>query len=131
MSNIINALSFETYIFIIILLFFGSIFGIYDMRKKKPGHPMIWVLPCSMFLCLSLILYRCSLELTSNQIFQEITHIVTIISVVCFFISFIITFAIAHKNNYTDKEKLKRLLPLLICCIVIMLICFVPLLFRR
>lgn len=130
MSIIINSLSFETYIFIVILLFLGSIFGIYDMRKKKPGHPMTWVLPFSIFLCASLILYRCSLELTNNQIFQEITHIVTIISIICFFISFIITFAIAHKNNYTDKEKLNKLLPLLIGCIIIMIICFVPLLFR-
>lgn len=131
MSYIINYLSFEMYIFILILAIVVSVYGIYDMQKKHTGHPMIWILPFNILLCLSLILYRCAFELTINQVFQTATSISTIVFSICFLLSFIVAFVIACKNNYIDNEKLKKILPLLIGCIVIMLICFVPLFFRR
>ena len=124
MRYIINTLSFESYIFVLAALFFGSIFGIYDMRKKKPGHPMTWVLPFSMELCIALALNRCALELTTNHLFQQITDIIAIVSVICFFLSFVITFILAYKKDYVDKEKFKKIMPLLIGCIIIMAICF-------
>ena len=59
--------------------------------------------------------------------FQQITDIAVHISVAGFGLSFLITFIFAYKKNYVKKEKLKKLAPLLIGCIIIMLICFIPL----
>ena len=125
----INSLPFEIYILVLLFLIVGGIYGIFDMRKKRPGHPMIWVLPFGILEGVSLLVYRCSLEFTTNALFQKISHIFALTSVSLLLITFVVTFFIAHKRNYTNKEKLKELRPLMICCAIIVVICFAYLIF--
>ena len=92
---------------------------------------MIWIFPFGMLLSLSCFLNRYALEATVNDLFQQITDIAVHISVAGFGLSFLITFIFAYKKNYVNKEKLKKLAPLLIGCIIIMLICFIPLILKK
>ena len=131
MSYFINSLPFELYILILVAALGCSIYGIFYMRKNQSGHPMIWVLPFCIFLSCVLAVNRIIQEFTNNFFMQEIVNIVTLASVGCFFISFFTTFISAYKKDYVDKEKFKKLAPMLIMCIIVMLICFIPLLLKN
>ena len=132
MSIVVNSIPLVPYLIFMAGLFFGFIYSIYDVKKRTPGHPMIWIFPFGMLLCLSCFLNRYALEATVNDLFQQITDIAVHISVAGFALSFLITFIFAYKKNYVKKEKLKKLAPLLIGCIIIMLICFIiPLLLKK
>ena len=127
MYHIINSLPFQIYILILLAAIVGGVYGIFDMHKNRSGHPMIWSIPFGILECILLILYRCSFELTTNVFFQKLTEILAIMGVILFFTSLIVTFIIANKNNYINKKRLKELLPLMICCVIIILICFLSL----
>ena len=127
MYYIINSLPFEMYIFILLFLIVGSVYAIFDMRKNRPGHPMIWLFPFGILEGISLLVYRCALEFTKNVVFQKVAHFFADANACLCFIAFVVTFIIAHKRNYTNKKKVKELLPLMIGCVIIVIICFISL----
>ena len=125
MSYIVNSMSFETYIFVLLVSLGLGIYGIYEMRTKQPGHPMIWMIPFWIFADIALIVFRCSIELTENLIFQKVADVMATIGSVLFLISFIVTFIIAHKKHYTNAERFEKVKPVLIFCGVGVLVCAV------
>lgn len=129
MHYLFSSMSIELYIFILICGILFSIYAVYDMKKKKSRHPMIWIFPVIILLCISFIMYKCAIELTTNTVFQNITDLMACISSVMFVISFIVTFILAYKNNYVDKEKLKKMKTPIIICLLIILICTLNVMF--
>ena len=105
MYYIVSSMSFPVYMLVTIGVFILAFFSIFDMRKKKPGHPMIWMLPFAMITDAFLIAYRCIIEFSANTNLQKGFYIATIVSIILFVISTIVTFIIADKKNYTAKGK--------------------------
>ena len=105
MYYIVNSMPFPMYILVLASAFLLSIYGIYEMRVKKPGHPMMWTMPFAMLASVCLIAYRCATEFSFNINLQRMLNIITIVSIVLFVISIIVTFIIADKKNYTAKGK--------------------------
>lgn len=105
MYYIVNSMSFPIYILVLASAFVLSIYGIYEMHEKKPGHPMIWTMPFAMLTSVCLIAYRCTTEFSLDINLQRMLNIITIVSIVFFAISIIVTFIIADKKNYTAKGK--------------------------
>lgn len=122
MFYIVNLLPFELYVLILICISGGLVFSIFDIRKKRPGHPAIWIIPFGMLECIFLLFYRCSLELSTNVVLQKVTNILSLIGIGLFFASLIITFIIAYKKNYINREKFKKLMPTFIAGIILMLL---------
>ena len=126
MYYIVNSMSFPMYILVLASAFIFSIYGIYEMRVKKPGHPMIWTMPFAMLTSVCLIAYRCATEFSLDINLQRILNIITIISIVFFVISVIVTFIIADKKNYTAKgKKAKYAKSTLISSLVVAVICII------
>lgn len=123
MYRIVSSIPFEIFVLIFLLLIGGSVFCMFDIQKSHPNHPVIWVFPFSIFMSIVLIIDKCVFEFSKNSQLQKILDKMTIVAVILFFISFIITFIIACKKNYVDKEKLKNIIPLFICCGIVILIC--------
>ena len=99
MYNIVSSMSFPVYMLVAVGAFVLLGYGIYDMRKKQPGHPMIWSLPFAMFADSCLIIYRCTIEFSRNIILQNVFDIASIISGMLFVIALIVTFIIADKKK--------------------------------
>ena len=118
-------MSIELYIFILISAIVVAFYEMYNMKSKKSGDPTIWMFPFMIVASVSLIIKRCVNEFSTNIAFQKISNIGATISTLMFFIVFITTYIIAYRNNYIDKEKLKKLKPLIVSCLLIMLVCMV------
>lgn len=123
MSFLFGSMSIELYIIVFILVILASISEIYNMKKNKTGNPIIWVFPFLILTSVSFILKKCSMELTTNMVFQKVADISATICAVIFFIVFVITYIIAYKKGHITVEKLKKLKPLIIACLLIMIIC--------
>lgn len=105
MYYIVSSMSFPTYIVVALIALILAIYGIYEMHTKKPGHPMIWMLPFAIVADIFLIAYRCAIEYSTNTTLHKFINITTIASLVIFIISFIVTFIIADKKHYTAQGK--------------------------
>ena len=126
MYYIVNSMPFPMYILVLTSVFVLSIYGIYEMRVKKPGHPMIWTMPFAMLTSICLIVYRCATEFSLAIHLQQILNIITIVSVILFSISLIVSFIIADKKNYTAKgKKAKYAKSTLISSLVVAVICII------
>ena len=126
MYYIVNSMPFPMYILVLTSAFVLSIYGIYEMRVKKPGHPMIWTMPFAMLTSICLIVYRCATEFSLAIHLQQILNIITIVSVILFSISLIVSFIIADKKNYTAKgKKAKYAKSTLISSLVVAVICII------
>lgn len=123
MSFLFGSMSIEKYIIIFILVILASISEMYNMKNKKSGNPTIWVFPFLILTSVLFILKKCSMELTTNMVFQKVSGISATISAVIFFIVFAITYIIAYKKGYINVEKIKKLKPLIIACLLIISIC--------
>ena len=123
MYYIVSSMSFSAYLIVAIIALMFAIYGIYEMHTKKPGHPMIWMLPFAIVTDVFLIIYRCTLEFSTNVNLQETMNILTIVSIVLFVISLIVTFIIASKKNYTAQgKKAKQTRSTLISCGIVAVI---------
>lgn len=114
MYEIINSSPFETYSLILLFIFGGSIFSIFEMRKKRPGNPTVWIFPFAMLMSVSLFIYRCAIEFTTNRLFQEITDYFASICVALCLLSVLITVIFAYRGGYVNKDKVKKLVPIVI-----------------
>ena len=123
MSFLFGSMSIEMYIIIFILVIFVSVSEIYNMKKNKIGDPTMWFFPFLILTSFLFILKKLSMELTTNILFQKVTDISATISAVISFIVFIVTYIFAYKKGYINVEKLKKLKPMIIACLLIMLIC--------
>ena len=131
MFYLINSISFEMYIIIFILVILASISEIYNMKKNKIGDPIIWVFPFLILASVLFILKKCSMELTTNMVFQKVSDISATISAVIFFIVLAITYIMSYKKGYINVQRLKKLKPLIITCLLIILICNVYVLYYK
>lgn len=122
MYQILNFLPFELYIIVLLIGLGCLVSGIFIMKKKQPGNPMIWMLPFGIMTDISLIAYRLTIELTLDNVFQETTKIVLILSVILFICSLFVTFNLAIKQNYIDSEPLKQIMPTLRGCGIALII---------
>lgn len=123
MSFLFDSMSIEKYIILFILVILASISEMYNMKKKKSENPTIWVFPFLILTSVLFILKKYSMELTTNMVFQKVSGISATISAVIFFIVFAITYIIAYKKGYINVEKIKKLKPLIIACLLIISIC--------
>ena len=122
MSYIFNSMPFELYVFGLIAVIIVSPYAMYETHKLKPGHPIIWIIPFADLAAVGMILYRCALELTDNQLFQNITDVISIITGVLFVISFIVTVIIANKKGYTSKTENQGALKTAIAAFIVAII---------
>lgn len=124
-------MSMELYIFIFVLAILAALSEIYHMKRKKSGDPTIWIFPFLILTSVAFIIKKCAMELTTNIAFQKASDIGATISAIILFIVFIVTYIIAYKNNYINTEKLKKLKPLLVACLLIFLICSIYVLYYK
>ncbi len=123
MYYIVNFMSFPVYLIVAIIALAFAIYGIHEMHTKKPGHPMIWILPFAIVADVFLIIYRCTFEFSADVNLQKIMNVLTIVSIVLFVISIIVTFIIADKKNYTAQgKKAKQARATLISCGIVAVI---------
>lgn len=123
MSFLFGSISIEVYIIVFLLVILASISEIYNIKKNKAGNPTIWCFPFLILTSVSFILKRCSMELTTNMVFQSVADICATICAILFLIVFAITYIIAYKKGLINVEKLKKLKPLIIACLLIVIIC--------
>lgn len=114
MYEIIDSLPFEAYSMLLLFIFGGSVLSIFEMRKKRPGNPTVWIFPFSMLMSVSLFFYRFAIEFTTNQNFQQITDYIASICVALCLLSVVVTVIFAYRSGYVNKDKFKKLVPIII-----------------
>lgn len=122
MYEIINSMPFGLYVFVLLIGLGCLIYSIFDMRKKQPGNPTIWILPFGITVDIMLVVYRLTIEFAQNNTVQDIAKIILIVSAVLFIISIFATFILANKKGYIDSEPLKKIMPTLKGCAIALII---------
>lgn len=110
-------------LFILVLIL--SPLGIYEMHKKKHGHPMIWILPFGDIFAASVLIHKYAVNCTNHLMFQKISNISEIIFGIIWCIVLCVTFYIADKQGYTNKSKMPKMKQTLIACGIGLVICSV------
>ena len=123
MSFLFSSISIETLVIVFILAIIAAVSEIYNMKKNNVKNPTILFFPC-LILTLALAIWNnLSVELTTNVLFQKATNIGAIISAVLSLVVLLVTSIFSYKNGYMNIEKVKKLKPLIISCLIIILMC--------
>ena len=111
MFSFIISIPFWVYLLLFFIVLGVSVYSYHDMKSKYHDNPMVWIIPFLLLTLSAFVAYKYAIDFTSNLLFQQISNIVTLVFFVMFILSFVITFAIAHKKNYTDKMLEKKAIP--------------------
>lgn len=121
MYSFLISIPFWIWLILFIFVLGICIYSYRDIKAKHNDNPMVWIIPFLILIFVAFMAHKYSIEFTNHSQFQQISYTSTIVAFVLFFLSFIITFIIAHKKNYTDKNLVKNVLPVIIVsfCIAI------------
>lgn len=130
MYSFLISIPFWVYVLLFFVVLGVSIYSYRDIKSKHPDNPMVWIIPFLILIFGAFVVHKYAIEFTTNLLFQQISYTVNLVAFVLFFLSFIITFIIAHKKNYTDKNLVKNGLPVIIVsfCITIVSLVFLVIL---
>ncbi len=120
--NLINIISFGAYILVLLAILCFFVYSFFSIKKNKPQNKSIWIFPFWIFTVIALIIYRCSLELSVNIIFQEISFIFVVIGIILFFLSTFIAIIIGYVQKPEKRSFLKRLIPIFILGLLLIFI---------
>lgn len=112
----------------LVIIFSGlAIYSMFEINKQKKGNPTMWIFPFVILTAITLLINKYAYELTVNNFFQKTSDIITIVSIALFFLSILITFVIAYIRGYLDKEKVKKVAPMIICGVIFVIFGFLML----
>lgn len=112
-------------LFAIVLLFLIPL-GIYEyirFHKQNPGNPLNKMTLVSIPALVILFFQKLVYSITDDTDIIKTVNIITITSISLFFIAFAITWILAYKRGYIDKEALNRRKPLFKTCGIVIAIC--------
>ncbi len=97
---------FPVLITIVLLLVGLCLFAFFDTEKKKTGHPAKYIFLFSLPLVFSVIINKYFFKKYGiENVYSEVLTFVTVIIV---YITFVITFILSHKKGYTNSEMVKQ-----------------------
>lgn len=125
MNFLFNNLSLGAYS--VIIIFFGVvlIYGIIDMKKKKPRHPFINALYGLLIVGFYTIPYRFIKEYSSNLILKNISEQIMMVIMFSFLITFVYFAYLAYKKGFLDEKGKQLMCSAIIPCAIIFVICVV------
>lgn len=125
MNYLFNNLSLETYSIIIFIFGVILIYGIIDMKKKKPGHPFVNALYGLLIVGFYTIPHRFIKEYSSNIILKNISEQIMLIIMFFFLITFVYFAYLAYKKGFMDERGRQLICNTIIPCAIIFIICVV------
>lgn len=114
---------FWLYSIIIILGGLGLLYGIKDMKRKKPGHPFINALYFLLFIGLYTIPHRFINDYSQNLLLIIISKYVMWVVVILFFVAFVYFAYSAYKRGFLDKKGEKLIRNTVIPCTIVFVVC--------
>lgn len=114
---------FWLYSIIIILGGLGLLYGIKDMKRKKPGHPFINALYFLLFIGLYTIPHRFINDYSQNLSLIIISKYVMWVVVILFFVAFVYFAYSAYKRGFLDKKGEKLIRNTVIPCTIVFVVC--------
>lgn len=123
MNYFYSATPLWLYSIIIILSGLGLLYGIKDMKRKKPGHPFVNALYFLLFVGLYTIPHRFINEKSQNPTLIIISKYVMWIVVILFFVAFVYFAYSAYKHGFLDAKGKKLIHNTVIPCTIVFVVC--------
>ena len=125
MSHFFNSMPIGLYSIFVIIVGCIFIYGINDMKKKKPGHPFTNALYFLLVLGLYTIPYRVVQAYSQNLLLINMSsYILWVLGIVTLFA--IIYFAyIAYRHNYLDEKGKQLMRNIVLPCSIVFIICII------
>ncbi len=114
-------------LFAVALLFLIPL-GIYEyirFHKQNPGNPLNKMTLFSLLLLVIVFSKNFVYSITDDTNIIKTVDIINIIYLTLFAIAFAITWTLAYKRGYIDKEALNRRKPLFKTCGIVIVICII------
>lgn len=125
MSYFFNSMPIGLYSIFVIIVGCIFIYGINDMKKKKPGHPFTNALYFLLVLGLYTIPYRVIQAYSQNLLLINMSsYILWILGIVTLF-AFIYFAYIAYRHNYLDEKGKQLMRNIVLPCSIVFIICII------
>ena len=125
MSHFFNSMPIGLYSIFVIIVGCIFIYGINDMKKKKPGHPFTNALYFLLVLGLYTIPYRVIQAYSQNLLLINMSsYILWILGIVTLF-AFIYFAYIAYRHNYLDEKGKQLMRNIVLPCSIVFIICII------
>ena len=105
------------------------IYGIIDMKKKKPEHPFINALYGILVLGLYTVPYRAIKEYSTNLLLVNVSQYLMWLLLAIVLILFIYFAYLAYKKGFIDEKGKRLLRNILLPCAIVIAICVVVIVF--
>ena len=129
MFNFFNSMSLFPYSIMILICAIFFVYGIIDMKKKKPGHPFINALYGILVLGLYTVPYKAIKEYSPNSLLINMSQYLMWLLLAVVLILFVYFAYLAYKKGFIDEKGKRLLRNTLLPCAIVFAICVVVIVF--
>lgn len=123
MYRLFSSMSFTSYTIVVALVIVFSIYSIFDLNKKKPGHPYKYLFYCMIPMMIVAFFYRYVHEFEVSFFWINLIDVISLILVISMFVVLGYSSYLAYKRGYISEQGKRLLKSTLIPCVVVFVLC--------